>query len=76
MTSVLSSSLPTGVSSDGLHTVIRQTQPSLLKQWFQEQPSLLRQWWKKLGWAAAFGWFSGMIAAGVWIYRGMPMICH
>jgi hypothetical protein len=72
-------SLPTGGSStdrQNLHTVIQPTQPSLLKQWWQEQPFLLRQWWKELSWAAALGWCAGMVAGGVWIYSGMPMICH
>jgi hypothetical protein len=71
--------LPTGSSSTdcrNLHTAIQPTQPSLLKQWWQEQPFLLRQWWKELSWAAAFGWFAGMAIGGVWIYSGMPMICH
>jgi hypothetical protein len=39
------------------------------------QPSLLRLLWKEGRWPAV-AWFGGITVGAVWIYSGMPMICH
>jgi hypothetical protein len=38
-------------------------------------PSLLSRLWQDRRWRTAV-WLVGTVAGAVWVYSGMPMICH
>jgi len=39
------------------------------------QPPLLSSLWQER-YRMVLGWFTGISAGAVWVYSGMPMICH
>jgi hypothetical protein len=39
------------------------------------QPPLLRTLWQER-YRMVLGWFTGISAGALWVYSGMPMICH
>jgi hypothetical protein len=41
----------------------------------QPGPSRLATWWQVGAWPVV-AWFCGIAAGVLWIYSGMPMICH
>jgi hypothetical protein len=61
----LSGSLPTDAGSITTGDAVAQQKQSRLARWLEQE-----------GHWPVVAWFCGIATGAVWIYSGMPMICH